>query len=171
MLSGTALGSAQLANSLGGAYLQAKAARSQGQFQQQVGNMNATAANRSAQDAVDRGNVKAQERDDQTRQQVGTDRADMAAQGVDANSEVAGNATSQAQNVGAADVSAIKTNAWREAWGYQSASINDTLQGKTADIASQNVARNTMITGATTGLSSGLRDYMMVNNYRQGGKT
>lgn len=160
----------QATSSVGNSLVSASALRSQGEYQKRVAGLNAKtmeeAARRTeaqADDAVSRGETAANQRGQDIRKKVGSQRAAAAAAGLDPNFGSAADVMADTESVGAADQAAIKTNAWREAFGYksqslnlQSEAVNSTLRGETANLAAMNTARNTMITGGLEGAQYGL---------------
>lgn len=152
---GAAMGitmAAQGASSFGGAYAQSKALKSQGDYANQMGQMNAQLADVKASDSIQRGDIEANRNDQRTRGIVGSQRAGLAAQGVDVNSGSAADVQADTAGMGAVDSLTIKNNAWREAWGYKVQSVNDTYQGKFTQMADNYAANNTLLTGGMTAI-------------------
>lgn len=135
------------ASAMGNAYSQSQAMKSQGEYQAQIANTNAKLADIKSQDAIDRGNRSANLNDTQTKKLIGSQRAALAAQGIDVNSGSAVDVQSDSASLGALDSLTIRNNAWRESWGYKVESVNDTYSGKFSGMAADNSARNTLLTG------------------------
>jgi hypothetical protein len=120
---------------------QANAVLDQASFEQKLAGLNAA-------DAVTRGDVAANRLESQTRVLVGTQRATLAAQGVDVASGSAVDLQSQTAGFGALDAQTIRNNAAREALGY----TTNAQMGMTAARATASQIRqdsvNTLLTGA-----------------------
>lgn len=133
--------------------------RAQGKYQSTVAESNARLADIQSQDAIDRGNQAANKNTDKTRQLIGSQRASLAAQGIDVNSGSAADVQADSASLGALDSATIKNNAYREAWGYKVQSMNDTYAGKFASIAADSNANNTLLTGGMNAVSDFEKGY------------
>jgi len=91
--------------------------------------MNAHADELSAQSALDQGNQNIAALTLKAGQLKGTQRADLAANGVDLNEGSAAEIQASADILKQADMSTLKANAARTAWGYRVEATNATLQG------------------------------------------
>lgn len=149
----------QAVNSLGGAYVQSKAMRAQGRYEQDAANTNAQSLDYQAEDTVKAGEAAASRKQQQVTQVQGSQKAVLAANGVDVNSEGARNALDETAVVGEADIAQIKTNAWREAYGLKSEATNLRTQGAVAANTAKYAARNTMITGGLNAASYTAQSY------------
>jgi hypothetical protein len=87
--------------------------------QAELGDYNANVAELQAEDAILRGELDEQRFRSLVRGAVGSQRAGMAAQGVDVNHGSAVDVQADAATLGELDALTIKTNARREAWGYE----------------------------------------------------
>lgn len=153
---GAAMGismAAQGGASIGGAYAQSQALRSQANYQEQVGRTNSQLSDIKAQDALQRGDEAATRNQVATRGLIGTQRADLAAQGIDVNSGSASDVQASSSGLGALDSLNIKNNAWREAWGYKVQGMNDTFQGQFEAMSERNAASETLMTGGMRAVS------------------
>jgi len=148
------------ANSLISSNAQANAMEAQGEYQKKVGEMNARSLSSQAEDVELRGNAAALRRQQQTLKLDASQRVAMAASGVSVESEMAQNVSDDTAAIGMADADAIRTNAWRQAWGMKSDASNSALQGEFQKMASQNTARNTMTTGVNEAAGYGLKAYV-----------
>lgn len=144
-------------SSAAGAYSQSQAQSALGTYQKSVADTNASLAETQASDAIERGNVAASRQDMKTKQVVGSQRAGLAAQGVDVNSGSAMDVQGSTQAVGALDALTIKNNAWRTAWGYQAQAENYTTQGQFEKQSADAASTQTLLTGGMQFLSSGLK--------------
>jgi hypothetical protein len=140
-----------------GASADAEAARAQGEYQKEVADTNARIADVQATDAITRGEKDANLVGRKTKEIVGAQRAALGASGVDVNSGSAVDVQSDTKARGAADELTIRNNAWREAWGYKVESQNATKAGQYAQMAGENTARTTILTGGLNALGYGLK--------------
>ena len=118
-----------------------------GEAQQDIANRNAKLLERSADDAIERGNEEAIASRRRTKLLVGEQRATAAAQGLDVNSGVAFDLQDQATQHGLADEATIRKNAWREAWGIRTQAGNQRQEGRYAKRAGTNNAIGTSLSG------------------------
>lgn len=132
------------------------AIRSQGKFQKQILLQNAELAKFQADDAIKRGNLEANQNNQQVKKLIGSQRAAMAAQGIDLSSGSALDIQQSTAELGAIDSLTIKNNAWREAWGYKVDSANYQSQAKFTDLQSKYKSRQTLINGGLQALGSGI---------------
>lgn len=155
MMAGSMAG--QSVSSFGTAYSQSEAMRSQGDYQARMAEANANLANIKALDADQRGNLAANRLDMQTTRMIGTQRAGLAAQGVDVDYGSAAAVQKDTATLGALDALTIRNNAWREAWGYKTQALNDSYSGKFAKMAADSDADNTLLTGGMKMASYGMQ--------------
>lgn len=87
--------------------------------QAELADYNASIADLQAADAIKRGELEAQRFRSQVRGMVGGQRAAFAAQNVDVNWGSPADVQVDAEFLGELDVLQIRTNAGREAWGYE----------------------------------------------------
>lgn len=137
----------QAALVLAAAGTQAYAQNQAGKAQQSIANNNAKLLDRSAQDALARGNEEAIAQRRRTRMLVGEQRAAAAAQGLDVNSGVAADIQDQAYQHGLADEATIRRNAFREAWGIKTQAKNQRTEGAYARRSGTNQAIGTSLGG------------------------
>lgn len=128
------------------AYSQSRAQKAEGAYQSQMYEANSRIANIQAEDAIMRGDQEASKHKTQVKKLIGSQRASLAAQGVDINSGSALDVQADTAALGAEDEQTIKNNAWREAWGYK-VQASDYLNSATfARLSSKNAAKNTILT-------------------------
>lgn len=149
----------QGASSFASSYSQSQAMESQGIFNAQLAETNARLARLQAEDAIARGEKEAANHKNRVGQMVGSQRAAMAAQGISVDSGSAAQIQAETYAIGDEDARTIRTNAWREAWGYQTQAINYQSQGQFDRMASRNQARNTLLTGGMQAASYGAQSY------------
>lgn len=97
---------------------QAAATQQSEQIQAQTQANNATIANWDAADAITRGQQQAQQSQQSTATLASTQRATMAANGVDLTQGSPANILASTKYQGQVDVNTIQANAARQAWGY-----------------------------------------------------
>lgn len=144
-------------SSFGGAYAQSQALKTQGDFEKQQYDTNVRLAQMQADDAIARGDKSAQLLQRQTKGQIGSERADMAAQGIDIDSGSAAEIQKDTAEMSKIDETTIRNNAWREAWGYKVQANDTAAKGEMAQIGANNAANNTMLTGGMKFLQSGMQ--------------
>lgn len=168
-----ALSAFQAVNAFGGAAVESKSMRAQADYQKKISELNNKAMDyeisqteEQARDAEARGMQSANKRAQKTRLQVGAQRASAAASGIDPEFGSASDSITETETIGEADVAAIKTNAWREAFGFTSkanemrgAQNAANLQTRTSVNALNYGAKATMITGATDAATYGAKAY------------
>lgn len=153
---------AQTASSYMGQRRQADATIQQGAYEGGVYDANAGLADAQSADAIARGRTDEITRGQQTRQQIGSQRANAAASGVDVGSGSAADLQGQTAYLGALDQQTIKANAAREAWGYQVDATNNRTRATNARRGAQNTA-DSLRAGASSTLLTGA-----LNLYAQG---
>lgn len=144
---------------------QASAASAQGQYVKRVDEQNAKMAEAQAQDALDRGELTAQRRGLETRQQIGSTRAAQAAQGVDVSSGSAADVQASEAGIGAMDEVTIRNNAAREAWGYKVEAINQRQAGEVAAITGDTTAAGYRAESYGSLLSGAANTYGLYRQY------
>lgn len=122
-----------------GSVQQGQAASSQAAYQAQVARNNAILAERAAKDAEDRGRVAALNQRNRTKQLIGRQRAQLAANGVLVDRGSALDIVADTAQIGETDALTIENNADREAANYRAQGSNFTadaqlslLRGKSA---------------------------------------
>lgn len=160
----------QATNAVGGGYIQAAALRNQADYTTKLAELDnktldyqSGAASAAAEDAVKRGNTAANKLDTTSRLQIGAERAAASAEGA-TGSAAEQNAVGTTESMTAATQAAIKTNAFREAFGLQSQAIAlkgqedvNTFQARTKANSLNYMARSSMITGWTKGIGYGFQ--------------
>jgi len=126
---------------------QSQAIKRQGKFEQQQLNQNARFADLQAKDATKRGERAAKDHRQRVRVLIGSNRANLAAQGLDLDDDSALDIQLNNAEVGAVEEQRIKNNAWREAWGYRVQASNFRTSSAFTGLAAKNRVRDTIITG------------------------
>lgn len=111
---------------------QANAVLAQGEYSQRVSEFNAREAETAAADAIARGGRAGAEYTRQTRQTLGSQRAALAAQGIDVNTGSAAAVQEDTAKLSALDILQIQNNAALEAHGYKVQALESRLQGEMA---------------------------------------
>lgn len=140
---------------------QARAQKQEGAYLQQTYDANARIMDMQAQDAIDRGAKKSQEVKTQAKKLIGSQRAAMAAQGLDLEEDDALAIQQETAEFGAVDAQTIKNNAWQEAWGYRVQAQDYRNKGIFANITAKQKSRATIL---TTGLN-------IMNTFASSGKS
>ncbi|HDH0766797.1 TPA: hypothetical protein PIP00_001048 [Klebsiella pneumoniae] len=137
-----AVGVAMVAMSAMQAYNQ----HQQGKYAQAVANQNADIAETQAQDAVNRGNIQAEEVRRRNRQAAGTQAATMGATGADLSSGTSLDIFGDTAQFGTLDALTTVNNAQREAYGYQVQGMNAIAEGNAAKSQSNAAVTQTLLT-------------------------
>ena len=134
---------------------QASAQKASADYQAQVAQGNAQVAQQNATMAAQSGEEKAAIQEQKTRQDVGSELASQASSGVDINSSTSRAVRTSTQTLGSLDAQTIRSDAAKQAFGYQVQASNygnaasaDTVTGKN-DLAAGEV-------GAGASLLSGV---------------
>lgn len=155
---------------------QASAARAAGRYEQQVAERNATIAEQQAEQAKQIGNIEEERQLRRVRAALGTQRAALAANGLDVNSGSALDLQAETAGFGAADALNLRSNALRQAWGFQVEATNMRNAGRAARAQGRNAAIGTLLTtGASmagqaygAGMFGGPRSVKPVKPYNPG---
>jgi hypothetical protein len=140
--------------SAGSAYQQAQGQRSSLQYQASVARTNAVFAGYQASDAVRNGQTAEGAQDLKTGQMIGTQRARLAASGVDLGEGSASDILTTTRYMGKRDALQIHDNAMMQAWGYrtqQQSFLDDAsrAEGEADAISPWMAAGTSLLTGAT----------------------
>lgn len=111
-----------------GAYEQGEAASRSAKFNAQVERQNAAISQQNAAIAGQAGSEQAWMTGQKTRSNVGSIKANQAASGIDVNSGSAVDVRSSASELGELDALTVRSNAAREAYGYQQQAASHTEQ-------------------------------------------
>lgn len=139
--------------SLGSAFSQAQAFGAQADFQKQVYDINSKIAEYQATDALKQGERAVETHKRETRSLIGSQRVSMAAQGIDIEDGSALDVQASTRTMSDLDVVTIRSNAYRQAWGYKTQALDASMRGQFAQISGQMQASSTMLTGGINALS------------------
>lgn len=128
-------------------YLQGESAKEEAKYKDRIANANAQFAEAQAIRVIQAGEQEANEYGRKVRKTVGSQRAALAAQGVDVGVGTASELQAETLEIGAKDQETIRNNAFLEAYGLKVRAENDRESGRLAIKAGDNFARNTLITG------------------------
>jgi len=134
---------------------QANAAQQQGNYESSVYNQNADIADMQAHDAIARGREAELRQGMQTKQLVGSQRAALAASGIDPNVGSSAEIQADTNLLGTLDALTIRNNAAREAWGYGTQATQYRGAGAMAKRAGENTAAGLRNQSWTTLLTGG----------------
>lgn len=137
-----------------GSLQQASAQKSAANYQAQVAANNQQTATQNAAFAAASGEQQAANKAQQTRAQVGSIEAAEGSSGVDINSPTATAVRTSQGELGALDADTIRSNAARQAYGYETQATNFGNQQQ-ADISQANNAETSGYINAGSGLLSG----------------
>ncbi len=153
----------QAVGSLASGYSQSKALKAQGDYQKSIYDMNAKFAQFEADDAIDRGKTAATEYKKKGKALIGSQRAALAAQGIEVDSGSAAEVQADTRIQIEKETINIKNNAWREAWGYKTQALQSSYSGEIAKAMSITNANNTLLTGGMNASTSGMKAYAYMN--------
>jgi hypothetical protein len=146
--------------SISGAISQAEAQRAQGDYQKKQGEINAMLAENRADEALDRGRGEANTARRKGNAMAASQKVAMAAQGLDVGAGSGADEVLQStQDLSAVEQMNIKTNAWREAWGFRVDAINSRAEGNMANNAGKSAAKQTLIAGGMQAASYGMSGF------------
>lgn len=140
--------------SAGGAYQQAQGQRSSLQYQAAASRMNAGLAGDQASDAIRNGQTAEGIQDLRTGQMLGTQRAQMAANGVDLGEGSPNDVLTTTKYMGTRDALQIHDQAMMQAWGYRTQQQNfltdaNREENEASTISPWMAAGTSLLTGAT----------------------
>lgn len=135
------------------AYSQSVAMKNQGKFAKQIADQNAFYLEKNAADSVDQGNIQANYAQGKTDQLLGSQRSAIADQGLDVNSGIGLALQNDAKLFGANDIATIRTNAYREAYGFKTQALNIKTQAKLDYQAAKFKSKGMLLEGAIKVLS------------------
>jgi hypothetical protein len=138
------------------------AAKEQGKFEQTVANRNAQLAEAQAQDANERRNIDQMRLWRRVSQQLGEQRAEAGAQGLDVNFGSVADLQTDTLMIGMEDSSTLNQNTIKEMKGYDIEASNDRLQGLAARTRG-NAAMTSSLFQATGTLLSGATQVAKLN--------
>ena len=136
-----------------------RAARRQGEYQGDIFDLNAADAERQAEDATARGREAESRHRVGVKQLIGSQRAGLAASGVDIGTGSARDVQEEAAYLGELDALTIRNNAKREALGYRTQAANLRAEGMMARRAGRNQQKAANQAAVGTLLTTGVQAY------------
>lgn len=158
-----ALGIASIGLTLFGGYQQAQAAKAEGAYAAQVANQNAKVATQQADYERQLGNIEEEKQRRNVRLMLGSQRAALAANGIDTTSGTALDLQSETAQLGEEDALAIRANAARRAWGYEVDAMNQKANAAAAKARGKNQAIGSYLGAAAQSAALG---YQYVKDYK-----
>lgn len=146
----------QVGTSIYGANKEADAAEAQGIYQSNMFNYNAKLADYSASDALKRGDKAVDALGRDVKKTIGSQRAALAAQGIEVDSGSALDVQANTQTLGKLDALQIKNNAIMEAYGYKVEAQQAKTNAQMALTAANTKANNTILTGGINAVNAGV---------------
>lgn len=125
----------------------AAATEAQGSYQSAMFQINSKFADLQGDEAIRLGDKEADKVKTNAERVVGSQRAILAAQGLDVDIGSAVDIQEDTRAQAETAAMSIKNNAWREAWGFKQEAITGTYKGKFASMAAGNSANATLLTG------------------------
>lgn len=143
-----------------------KAAKQAGDYNAAIARNNQIIAERQAEDAIKRGDIAADEQRRKAARVLGAQKSAMAASGISLDSGTALDIFGDTAAFGELDALTIKSNATREAYGYQVQGMNFAAEGAMARVRGTNAQRASYIQAGSTmlgGAAQGGDMYMRYN--------
>lgn len=140
-------GALQAGSTIGGAFAQSSAIKQQAEFQKQSLEFNMKLADIKGAEAERIGQEEAEFVKMRGDQIIGTQRATMAAQGIELDSGTALALQEETARMAEQDAIRIKNNAAREAWGYKVEALNMQGQATFSDLSARYRSQSTLLTG------------------------
>lgn len=138
---------------LGGAISQAAAIRTETELRERTAGLNRRLLELQAEDVRRRGETEAELVRKRAKQLSGKQRIALAAQGIDIETGTALAAQEDVAALTALDVSTIRSNAWREAWGLRTEALGLESAQRFAAISGRLRERTTLLTGGLRALT------------------
>ncbi len=133
--------------------------KKEGQYRAEVAQQNAELDDYRAAQAATIGAVQEDQHRAKVRQMVGSQRASLAANGLDLGSGTAADMVDETQAAGEVDALTIRFNAMNEAWGYRTSAVNERNGGKFAKWAGKREATGAYLSTAASVASQGSSAY------------
>lgn len=138
---------------IAGGIVKAKALKTQGQYERQIAEFNARLSDIQGRDAIIRSEKNVVQIRKQKKQVLGAQRAALAAQGLDLSSGSAADVQADTERLAQEDVTEIRSNAWKEAFGFKVEALNYRQGGSLAEMTRRHQAKQTIISGGISGFN------------------
>ena len=156
-----ALTAASAFSTIGNIYTQSRAIKAQGSYEAGVYEQNARLAQMQAEDAIERGDQDARTYQLQVKRLMGSQRARLAAQGLDLGYGSALDIQEDTAMLGAMDALTIRNNAYREAWGYKVQALDYSGRAAFTSLTAKSKASQTILTGGMQLANLGTQYYQL----------
>ena len=117
---------------------------------------NARLKEKQAEDSLKRGHEAVTEQRKRTKRVIGTQRAALAAQGINIDDGSALAIQEDTAMIGELDALTIKNNAWREAWGHKAEAADLKSSANFTRVAGEYEAKQAIVTGGLSAIQSGM---------------
>lgn len=138
------------------AFSQSAAYKAQGDYESTIANTNAKLAQLQSKQTLEAGDIEASRKDLQTQQAVGSARAAQGASGIDVASGSSALVRNAIQSTGTQDELTIRSNAQKQAWGYQTEALEDTFKGQFAQQTASVESEQSLLNGGLKAISGPL---------------
>lgn len=138
---------------------QSSAIEAQSGYQAKMLEINKQFAEFQGEDAIKRGEKTVIDYNQKLSQLMGTQRTSYAGQGVSVGEGSAAQVAEDTAVRGAQDVVTIRSNAWREAWGYRVQAMDLQGQADLTRMGGQFQSRQSLLTGIGGAAESGIKAY------------
>lgn len=130
-----------------GAYAQSETMKAEGAYQQRMSRINARRSEMMADEILKKGEEEAKDYGKKVKELTGSQKASMAAQGIDLGFGTALEVVETTEIQGAENVQRIKNNAFREAMGYKTKAADERMAGDLGKKLSDTKANLTFLAG------------------------
>ncbi len=135
------------ASQISGGIAEAGAIRAEAEYRQRIAEVNVSLSNLQAEDALARGQEAVALERQRTKQLIGEQRVAAAAQGIDPGFGSPVELRLGTADVGASNIMKLRTNAFRQAFGFRVEAAEQRAAGRFAKISGRFAARTSLITG------------------------
>lgn len=149
---------------IAGQFLQNQTSSNLTDYQAQVALDNQIAAQQQEQNIVNQGVTNIQQQQMKTSQLIGSNRARLAASGLDIDTGSPADILSDTADIGQQDANAIRNNAVDQAYGASVQVMNDTAQARMAEYNAKNLQNQNMMGEIQTGMDLGGNLYNPLTN-------
>ncbi len=132
---------------IAGGIAEASAIRAEAEYRQRIAEVNVSLSNLQAEDAISRGQEDVALERQRTKQLIGEQRVAAAAQGIDPTFGSPVDIRTGTADVGALNAMRLRTNAFRQAFGFRVEAVGERAAGQFARISGRFGARTSLITG------------------------
>ena len=137
----------------------ADSAKKSGEYTAEVAAENAKLDDFRAEQSGRLGSIAEENHRAKVRQMVGTQRANLAANGIDMSSGTAADMIDETETMGEVDALTLRFNAQQEAWGYRVGGTNNRNEGKFAKWSGERQATGTYLSTAANVAGSAVSAY------------